>query len=113
MKPMLIQGSEDDDSVGIYSLLLTEFATCEEVFNEFNHEGGGYDWESMIKYVLETKHRNLSKTVEFDSEASMFCAYSQDKESLEKVEEIINRLIDDHTELRQAISSVPEDKWWN
>ncbi|MCU0352967.1 MAG: immunity 51 family protein [Cytophagales bacterium] len=106
MEPKLVQTSEEN-----YSLLLTEFAACEEVFNEFDHEGGGYDWESVVKHVLETEHTDLFNKVRFDSEGSMFCVYGKDKEALETVGEIVKRLIDDHTELKRIIASVPENDW--
>lgn len=45
-------------------------------------EGNGYDWESLANVFLEEKHPELKETVKFDSEGSMFCAYSKNKEAL-------------------------------
>lgn len=45
-------------------------------------EGGGYDWESLAKIFLNEKKPELTDIINFDSEASMFCAYSQDLDAL-------------------------------
>lgn len=45
-------------------------------------EGNGYDWESLATVFLEEKEPHLIDIVDFDSEASVFCAYSSDKEAL-------------------------------
>lgn len=47
-------------------------------------EGNGYDWESLVRVFLEEQAPELSGRVDFDSEGSMFCAYSKDKETLKK-----------------------------
>lgn len=39
-------------------------------------EGNGYDWESLARVFLEEKRPDLSEEIDFDSEGSMFCAYS-------------------------------------
>ena len=45
-------------------------------------EGSGYDWESLAQVFLKEKMPELIEKVNFDSEASMFCAYSEDKTAL-------------------------------
>src|SRR5215470_9458431 len=52
--------------------------------SEEGFEGGGYDWESLALVFLNEKMPELKDAVGFDSEASMFCAYSTDKAALEK-----------------------------
>ena len=44
--------------------------------------GNGYDWESLAQVFLEEKCSDLQEKIDFDSEAGMFCAYSNDKEAL-------------------------------
>ena len=51
---------------------------------EDGFEGGGYDWESLAIVFLKEKCPELKEKIEFDSEASMFCAYSTDKTALEQ-----------------------------
>lgn len=45
-------------------------------------EGGGYDWASLALVFLSEKLPKFKDIVKFDPEADMFCAYSNDKESL-------------------------------
>jgi len=45
-------------------------------------EGNGYDWESLARVFLAEKAPELSDALGFDSEGSMFCAYSTDKDAL-------------------------------
>ena len=45
-------------------------------------EGNGYDWESLARVFVEEQVPELSDKIDFDSESSMFCAYSKDKEAL-------------------------------
>lgn len=46
-------------------------------------EGNGYDWQSLAKVYLQEKLPELSCVINFDSEGSMFCAYSKDAEALQ------------------------------
>lgn len=47
-------------------------------------EGGGYDWQSLAMVFLEEKMPQLEDKINFDSESSMFCVYSSDKEALQQ-----------------------------
>jgi hypothetical protein len=47
-------------------------------------EGNGYDWESLARVFVEEQVPELSDKIDFDSEGSMFCAYSKDKEALKR-----------------------------
>lgn len=47
-------------------------------------EGNGYDWESLARVFVEEQVPELSESIDFDSEGSMFCAYSNNKGTLEK-----------------------------
>ena len=70
------------DSVSV-SLNVGEY--LQEVFDtrtEEGFEGGGYDWESLAKVFLEERKPDLIEKVKFDSESSMFCAYSEDAAAL-------------------------------
>lgn len=56
-----------------------------EIFEERadeGFEGGGYDWQSLALVFLDEKVPELKEFIDFDSEASMFCAYSSDIETL-------------------------------
>ncbi|MGE7941472.1 immunity 51 family protein [Lysinibacillus xylanilyticus] len=74
----------DSDSASL-CLYVGEYK--QEIFDtraDEGFEGGGYDWESLAIVFLEEKMPELKGIVNFDSEASMFCAYSSDKKALEK-----------------------------
>lgn len=45
-------------------------------------EGGGYDWASLAQVFLDERQPGLREVVQFDPEASMFCAYSSDASAL-------------------------------
>jgi len=45
-------------------------------------EGSGYDWESLACVFLNEKAHDLNGLIKFDSEGSMFCAYSEDMGAL-------------------------------
>lgn len=47
-------------------------------------EGNGYDWESLARVFIEEQTSNFIESIDFDSEGSMFCAYSKDKEALKE-----------------------------
>jgi len=45
-------------------------------------EGGGYDWEQLAIVFLNEKMPELKNEINFDSEASMFCAYIENSEDI-------------------------------
>lgn len=70
-----------------FSLLLEVGEYKNEVFEtraDEGFEGGGYDWESLARVFLTEKMPELEDIVNFDSEASLFCAYSENEDSLKK-----------------------------
>jgi len=46
-------------------------------------EGNGYDWSSLAAVFLEERMPHLTGIIHFDPEASMFCAYSDNREALQ------------------------------
>lgn len=75
---------EHDNGASVYlnvgEYLQDVFATREDE----GFEGNGYDWESLARTYLDEKANELIDVIEFDSEAGMFCAYSDDEEALKK-----------------------------
>lgn len=47
-------------------------------------EGNGYDWESLARVFIEEQAPSFIECIDFDSEGSMFCAYSEDKKALKE-----------------------------
>lgn len=57
----------------------------QEVFESREEEGfigNGYDWGSLAEVFLDEKCPEFEEKIDFDPEADMFCAYSDDKEAL-------------------------------
>ena len=46
--------------------------------------GSGDDWESLAKAFIQEKAADLQGLISFDSEYSMFCAYSSDADALKR-----------------------------
>jgi len=89
-----------------FSLLLTEFEPASEVFDAAGIEGGGYSWEGVARYVLEVVAPDLKPRVGLDPEASMFCAYGEDRAALEQLGGQLSRLFNDKTALAAVIEEV-------
>jgi hypothetical protein len=70
-----------ESSPGNFSLLLTVFEPASAVFARFGLEGGGYAWEGVAKHLVD-HGESLEGRVNFDPEASMFCAYGPDRDAL-------------------------------
>lgn len=73
---------EHDASV---SVCLEAGGYLQEVFDTRADDGfigNGYDWESLAIVFLSEKCPDLKGKINFDPEAGMFCAYSNDKEAL-------------------------------
>ena len=69
------------------SVCLTVGEYLQEVFDtraEEGFEGNGYDWESLARVFLTQQRPRLETEIGFDSEGSMFCAYSKNREALEE-----------------------------
>ncbi|MCD8454589.1 immunity 51 family protein [Tenacibaculum finnmarkense genomovar ulcerans] len=70
-----------------YSVCLNVGEFKDEIFetrSDEGFEGGGYDWCSLACVFLNEKTPALKELINFDPEGSMFCAYSKDKEALQK-----------------------------
>lgn len=67
------------------SVCLNAGEYLQEVFDtraDEGFEGSGYDWESLAQVFLKEKCSDLPDKINFDPEADMFCAYSEDKDAL-------------------------------
>lgn len=83
---------------GKASVVLDAGIYLQEVFDaraDQGFEGSGYDWESLAKVFLEEKLQDLIEKVKFDSEAGMFCVYSNDKAALQTFIQSFKRACED------------------
>lgn len=65
------------------SVVLDANEYLQEVFDAQDFEGSGYDWEGLAKVFLNEKCSDLKERIHFDSEAGMFCVFSEDIEALQ------------------------------
>lgn len=72
---------------GTVSVCLNAGEYLQEIFDALadkGFEGSGYDWESLAKVYLAEKRPDLVDNINFDSEAGMFCAYSENTEAMQE-----------------------------
>ncbi|MFD3271087.1 Imm51 family immunity protein [Paenibacillus dendritiformis] len=72
---------------GSMSVILNVGTYKKEVFQtrvDEGFEGNGYDWGSLAAIFLQEKMPQLAEDVRLDPEASMFCAYSNNREALQR-----------------------------
>lgn len=95
-----------ETSPGKFSLLLQEFEPASEVFEAAGSEGGGYAWEAVARHLVENDATNLQERLAFDPEASMFCAYGDDRAALAELGARLARLFHDHRALATVVESI-------
>jgi len=94
-----------ETSTGNFSLLLSEFSPADQAFTEAGYEGGGYSWEGVAKYLVQSSAPELERRFNYDPEASMFCAYGDDRAALEALGALMSRAFHDLDVLRQILSA--------
>ena len=68
------------------SVCLNAGEYLQEIFDALadkGFEGSGYDWESLAMVYLAEKRPDLVENINFDSEAGMFCVYSETPEAMQ------------------------------
>lgn len=93
------------------SLLLTDFHEKEHIFAERadeGWEGGGYDWGSVARVVLDEKTPQLAGKIGFDPEGSMFAAYGE-VEAIRQFGKAMKEVYDSEPLLREVLSRAELD----
>lgn len=93
---------ENEDGFNLY---LDEFDECAETFDEAGYESGGYGWHGVADALIRLKAPHLKKKIEFDPEASLFVAFSQDRAAIEELGRLLRNAIDDKTLLKTALEN--------
>lgn len=69
-----------------FSVCLSDIGEyCQDIFDsraDEGFEGSGYDWQSLAIVFLQEHLPELEDDIQFDSEGSMFCAYSDNADAL-------------------------------
>lgn len=89
-------------NAGIYRELF--FRRHPEQFESDN--GNGYDWELFAKMYLESCFPEMIGSIQFDSEADMFCMYSDQKSALEVFSQELKRVTDDLEIMEEVWSNI-------
>ena len=98
---------------GTHSLTIEVQQNIMKVFEVYGEglTGNGYEMESLIKNIIKNKNSDLLDSIDFDSEANMFCLNTKDKKTVEEVKNIIIDSIYNENSLMTEIKNVPEEDW--
>jgi hypothetical protein len=103
---------EYDHKPGTYSLLLSDFAAGQAIFDELGLEGGGYTWAGVARSAIRTHAPDLADRVRFDPEAGMFVAYGTDAGALKKLGRLLAQAYHDPKELERLVRAGEPD-WFD
>ncbi len=81
------------------SLLLTDDGFKWDVFEKNGFLGNGHDWTRLIENLLNEKMPESVSALNFDSEADMFCVYSEDQSLLKEISKLVASFYDDEKKL--------------
>jgi hypothetical protein len=90
-----------DHGEGHYSLVYSAFPAFDDLFKRKGLQGGGYTWHGMVVHMLEEQDPESLEALDFDPEASMFCALSDDLDALRSVADILRQL-----ETRELVAQI-------
>jgi hypothetical protein len=95
-----------ETSPGKYSLLLDAGTTdVDDLVEDLGQEPGGYFWEGVARYLVQTEAQGLEGRFAYDPEASMFCAYGEDRAALEELGERLSAVARDGDRMRQLLET--------
>ncbi len=103
IKPFLLVEHEN----GKLSVILDIGTYKDEVFQtraDEGFEGNGYDWGSLAAVFLKERMPQLTGSVRFDPEGSMFCAYSDNREAIQKFAIGFKEACEDDAAIRDLFS---------
>ena len=89
---------------GKFSLLLNAGTTAvDDLIEELGHEPGGYFWEGVAQLLVQTEAPELDGRFGYDPEASMFCAYGEDRGALEQLGALMAAVANDPDRARRLV----------
>ena len=95
-----------ETSPGQFSLLFSKFEAAAEVFEEAGVEGGGYAWAAVARHVVDNDATELKERIDFDPEASLFCAFGEDRAALTTLGARLAQLLHDKRRLAQIVDAI-------
>jgi hypothetical protein len=104
---------EHDDSANPYSLILDPFGpiylTTGSVFESHGLDAGGYAWKGVVEALVRMRAPEIADRIKYDPESSMFAAYSNDRDALLRVAQLIREVQNDPVLLEEAITNAGLD----
>jgi hypothetical protein len=95
---------------GGFSLLLNAGTTpVDALVEELGHEPNGYFWEGVAQRLVATGAPSLEGRFNYDPEADMFCAYGEDRASLEALGELLDAVATDDSRMRSLVAAADAD----
>jgi hypothetical protein len=94
-----------------FSLVSSDLVLFAAAFEAHGHSGNGYSWQAVAQHLVATGLPELAERIEFDAEADMFCARSEDRAALELLRDRLDRALCSRVELARLIESVPDSLW--
>jgi hypothetical protein len=88
-----------------YSLILGEehMVPVMDTFEEYEYYGNGYAWEGVARSAVQAHAPDIAELVEYDPEAGMFAAVSDDPEALRRLGTLLRRALQDRDFLEQLL----------
>lgn len=102
-----------DTGAGV-CLTVREGGYLQEIFDTRADDGfigNGYDWASLAHAFLNEKCPELREKITFDPEADMFCANSEDKETLANFILLFKKACEDKTLISDIFSRTEWDEY--
>jgi hypothetical protein len=108
IKPFIIVSHESSTS-----LIMNDVGNYKQnIFNDRLEEGfnrGGHDWGSLAAVFLSERLPKLKEKIKMDTEAGMFCVYSNDKKAIEEFAVAFHALCENEVEMRDLFSRAELD----
>lgn len=98
-------GTLVDHGEGKYSLIYSAFPDFEDIFTRKRLQGGGHTWHGMVVHLLEELAPDSLEFIEFDPEASMLSAVSDNLDALREVAKVLRKL-EDRDVVAQLVENV-------
>lgn len=95
----------DDIENGLYSLSFDEFDLAADVFEAAGWDGGGYGWHGVVDALVRMQAPALESQIDYDPEASLFVALSQNRDALVQVAGLMRDALAAPKLLQEAIAN--------
>lgn len=100
---------------GSYSALLYAGQLYNAVFEEYYErkgiEGGGYSWDALAALYIKEQMPRHEAVLEHDSEAGMFCLYSNSEQAIYEFLKGFSEYIRDEGKFRDLMDRADFEAW--